>query len=139
MGELFTLIPLLLQLGPTIGTLAQTGLTADGIVIALESASPTIVALLKELGAQHFPDVPANLQAVAVAQTAFDPNTTKWIQLALNKVLAPSPNLAVDGVYGDGTRAAVKRFQTQSKLTVDGWAGHLTQAALQQVTLQTGE
>lgn len=35
----------------------------------------------------------------------------------------PKNNLTVDGVYGNATETAVKKFQTEQKITVDGKAG----------------
>jgi peptidoglycan hydrolase-like protein with peptidoglycan-binding domain len=71
------------------------------------------------------------MQTVAAASATFDPNVTKWLQLALNKLLTPSPKLVVDGVYGPQTRDAVEAAQKKLGITVDGWAGEVTQGAIQ--------
>ncbi len=52
------------------------------------------------------------------------------LQKALNTKLRPSPNLAPDGVFGANTDRAVKAFQAQEWLVVDGQAGVCTQNAL---------
>lgn len=52
----------------------------------------------------------------------------KWLQQALN--VTTRAGLAIDGDYGESTRAAVKRFQESAGLEADGWAGVLTEAAL---------
>mgnify|MGYP005848942195 CR=1 FL=1 len=52
------------------------------------------------------------------------------VQAALNQRLLPSPRLAVTGVYDGHTAAAVRRFQQQVWLEVDGLAGDCTQNAL---------
>lgn len=54
----------------------------------------------------------------------------KTLQTKLNKV---GYKLAVDGSYGDATKAAVKSFQTKYKLEVDGIAGKNTIAKLDAV------
>jgi len=50
----------------------------------------------------------------------------KQLQEALNLKLAPSPKLNPDGAFGNLTLAAVKRFQAQCWLVVDGEAGACT-------------
>ena len=40
-------------------------------------------------------------------------------------------SLAVDGEFGPRTDAALRRYQRECALTVDGWAGEITLAALQ--------
>lgn len=51
----------------------------------------------------------------------------RWLQESLNKLGA---NIDVDGDYGDATKWAVKKFQQDNGLEVDGWAGVETQAAI---------
>jgi peptidoglycan hydrolase-like protein with peptidoglycan-binding domain len=53
---------------------------------------------------------------------------TKLLQAVLGGLrMRPGP---VDGIYGPRTRAAVRRFQLANHLTVDGWVGRQTWAAL---------
>jgi|SRR5258708_25481942 hypothetical protein len=98
---------------------------------SLETAVPQIVPQLASLGATLFPKVSPEMQTVAAASATFDPNVTKWLQVALNKLLTPSPKLVVDGVYGPQTREAVEAAQKRLGITVDGWAGEVTQGAIQ--------
>lgn len=53
------------------------------------------------------------------------------LQQALNSRL-PGANVREDGVYGELTRQAVRRFQEQEWLVIDGVAGRCTQNALYQ-------
>jgi hypothetical protein len=53
----------------------------------------------------------------------------RWVQSTLNRVIGAQ--LAVDGVYGPLTRAAVMTFQRREGLAVDGIVGPVTTAALQ--------
>jgi peptidoglycan hydrolase-like protein with peptidoglycan-binding domain len=52
----------------------------------------------------------------------------KWLQTSLNTLM--NAGLVVDGVYGQLTGEAVKKFQQMHGLTVDGWAGVQTEAKL---------
>src|SRR5690349_1511045 len=54
----------------------------------------------------------------------------RTLQTELNRQLFPRPNLAVDGIFGPLTRAAVVAFQKQAGLSPDGIVGPLTRAAL---------
>ena len=54
----------------------------------------------------------------------------QWLQGALNKLIAPSPNLVLDGIYRRKTVAAVEALQAKLGLKVDGLAGQLTQVAI---------
>ncbi len=47
----------------------------------------------------------------------------KQLQVVLNTLLKPSPNLAVDGDFGNGTQAAVMRFQRIHGMNATGIAG----------------
>lgn len=51
------------------------------------------------------------------------------LQTALNSKLTPSPLLVPDGIFGGNTDRAVRRFQQDSWLVVDGQAGQCTQNA----------
>src|SRR5262245_23204818 len=52
------------------------------------------------------------------------------LQQELNKQLFPRPNLVEDGIFGPLTQAAVRAFQRQAGIPVDGIAGPQTKAAL---------
>jgi peptidoglycan hydrolase-like protein with peptidoglycan-binding domain len=52
----------------------------------------------------------------------------KWLQQSLNQLI--DAKLVVDGQYGPLTKAAVEEFQRRNGLTVDGWAGVLTEAKI---------
>jgi putative chitinase len=57
-----------------------------------------------------------------------DPRT-KRLQRALND-LGARPRLVVDGLYGPATRRAVRAFQRDAGIRVDGVAGPVTEAAI---------
>lgn len=52
------------------------------------------------------------------------------LQTLLNKKLTPSPKLNPDGKFGNLTDAAVRKYQAEAWLVVDGIAGHCTWNAL---------
>ena len=52
------------------------------------------------------------------------------LQRTLNRRLFPSPNLQVDGIFGNNTDAAVRDFQRRNGLQVDGIVGPNTRHAL---------
>ncbi len=52
----------------------------------------------------------------------------KWLQTRLKELGYDAG--PVDGVYGGLTKDAVTKFQTAKGLTIDGWAGPETLAAL---------
>ncbi len=56
------------------------------------------------------------------------------LQRLLNQKVQPSPNLVVDGDFGNRTDAAVRAFQRSRGLTVDGVVGPRTWAALEAST-----
>jgi len=97
---------------------------------SLEATVPQIIPQLASLGASFFPKVAPEMQVVAAASATLDPNVTKWLQASLNKLLTPSPNLEIDGIYGPKTREAVETAQKKLGIPVDGWAGEVTQGAI---------
>ncbi|PSM44722.1 hypothetical protein C6Y14_00860 [Streptomyces dioscori] len=52
------------------------------------------------------------------------------LQLAVNHCYNTVPNLEVDGIYGDATRAAVRTIQTTHRIKVDGEYGPDTYYAM---------
>jgi len=64
------------------------------------------------------------LRAGSTGQAVID------LQNALNRALVPSPNLTPDGTFGAKTLAAVRAFQAQRRVTVDGVVGPITQCLL---------
>lgn len=73
-------------------------------------------------------------ETVAWARETAPPGSdeVKWVQSSLNRVMGSG--LAVDGVLGPLTRAAIMDFQRREGLVVDGIAGPVTKAALQRGT-----
>lgn len=57
--------------------------------------------------------------------------TNQDVQRALNQLGIPNPLLVADGVIGPKSISAIKTFQFSKNLAVDGVAGPLTKAALQ--------
>ncbi len=59
-----------------------------------------------------------------------------WLQSSLNKILGT--RLKVDGVYGDKTRSAVRRFQRKYRLQVDSVAGPITKVNIKELLGEDG-
>lgn len=62
-------------------------------------------------------------------QGSSGPDVVK-LQNDLNRALVPSPGLVPDGIFGNATLAAVRAFQTQRRIAVDGLVGPVTQCVL---------
>lgn len=125
-----TVLQLAISFGPAVKDIVDAASSNEDITTKIKALSPSLAKILETVGSQFFPKAAPALHLVAGVVAAFDPNTTKWIQGALNTLVTPNPNLVVDGVYGAKTRAAVEALQTQLGLTVDGVAGQITQAAI---------
>jgi hypothetical protein len=54
----------------------------------------------------------------------------EYLQQQLNQHLDPKPNLKVDGDFGAATYKALRAYQTQAGIQVDGVAGNQTWASL---------
>ncbi|WP_026961873.1 peptidoglycan-binding protein [Alicyclobacillus herbarius] len=92
-----------------------------------QSATPTMWSAIKSGATQTKGGSPM------LERGTQDP-AVKLLQEELNLVLGTK--LAVDGVYGPKTEAAVKSFQHQYHLTVDGIAGPMTLTTLGQALYQ---
>lgn len=108
----------------------QAALKSGSIFTLLPTLAPQLMAIFQELGADLFPTLPPDAQAKAGAVIA-DPAKVLFVQNAINTLGLASPPLVADGHYGQITKAAVEAFQTAHGMTVDGWAGDVTAAALQ--------
>ena len=62
------------------------------------------------------------------------PEYIRWLQDSLNRILGIG--LAVDGIFGPRTRAAVRSFQQRSGLTPDGIPGPKTDSAIKRTAGQ---
>lgn len=100
-----------------------------------------IIPVLLRIG-QLVPDlaIGSSLPTVAAPPLVPDPRSVpvgvgggidiKVLQTRLNAMHMASPPLTVDGSYGRNTRAAIRRYQAQEHLLVDGLAGPQTLKAL---------
>lgn len=100
------------------------------IIETLESVAPAVLAILKAIGADKWGHLAPADQVQAAALQTFDKDTVKFVQDALNKLGLATPALVVDGDIGELTQVAIRSFQTDAKVTVDGWPGPETLAAL---------
>lgn len=124
------ILQLAIEYGPTVKAIWDAGATNADVVAKIKAMSAPLAGLLEQVGAEFFPQAAPALHIIGGIVASFDPNTTKWLQGALNKLLDPSPGLAVDGQYGAKTKAAIEQLQTKLGLKVDGIAGQITQAAI---------
>ena len=91
---------------------------------ALDAKSKPLIDLVKAEGI-----IPIAQRLFASLPAGATPTYTVIdVQRALNKA---GISIAVDGTYGQETRAAVERFQQLHALTVDGWVGPETMAVLE--------
>ena len=102
------------------------------IMLMNNPAIQALLPLLMQLGSSVFPGVDPN-KAADAAFSLFDTEHIKWVQMALTLL---GNTVDVDGVYGKGTKEAVSKFQTESSILVDGWAGTKTNEALRAALLK---
>lgn len=124
------ILQLALTYGPAVKALWDEASSNADLVTKIKQLSQPLANLLQDVGTRLFPQAAPQIAIVGGVIAAFDPNTTKWLQGALNTLLSPSPNLVVDGLYGPLTRDAVSKLQAKLGLKVDGLAGQITQAAI---------
>ncbi len=66
-------------------------------------------------------------------------NEVQQLQIALNRLLVPSPKLAEDGIFGPNTTAALKVFQTQVGVPVTGVLDDATRKKLNRPVIKAGD
>lgn len=102
---------------------ALSGASLDAMARSVLSSG--VINTLESLAEHLFPKVAPELRLAAGIVSSYNKDKTIWLQQALNTILGTK--LAVDGIYGPATVAAVEQFQTQQLgLKVDGWAYRIT-------------
>lgn len=102
---------------------ALSGASLDAM--ARSVLSDGVISTLEGIAEHLFPNVAPELRLAAAVVASYNRDKTIWLQQALNAILGT--NLAVDGIYGPNTVAAVEQFQEkQVGLKPDGWAYRLT-------------
>jgi peptidoglycan hydrolase-like protein with peptidoglycan-binding domain len=124
------IVQLAIQFAPLVKRVLDESTSNEEATTKLKALSPDLPKALETIGSALFPKAAPGLKVIAGAIGAFDPNVTKWLQDALNKLVKTSSKLDVDGIYGPETVAAVEALQQKLGLKVDGLAGQLTQAAI---------
>jgi len=91
-------------------------------IAEVRKVAPEAMVLIQNILAQVAPEARKQFEAeVAEKRDIY------WLQASLNRL---GEHLELDGQYGPATTEAVKRFQAKHNLTVDGWAGTNTSAAI---------
>ncbi len=134
-SAIITLISTLVGLVPEIIKAWDTS-PSKGVegVVRVVTNTP-IASTLAELGAQLFPKLSPELHAAAAALVVSHPNNTSWIQSAIN-VLASTgyitltAQLAVDGIYGPKTKAAVELVQARLGFAGTGFVADMEYNAI---------
>lgn len=125
-----SLIGLFIKYGPVLEQLWNAVTSNEDYVTKVESLLPQVAQYAVQIAQEFFPNAAPAVQKIAGTALTFNTQLVKYAQQACNLLLTPSPNLAVDGMYGPHTHAAVKTLQQQLGLTADGVFGKLTQAAV---------
>ena len=118
----------------------QFGLTADGVVgrstwyrISYIYVSVKDLAELTSEGETSDGTLSDGTWGGTVLRVGSTGSAVEQVQFWLNTIAqydSSIPSVAVDGVYGSGTRAAVLAFQRRYGLTADGVVGQLTWEAI---------
>lgn len=125
-----TSILALLQYAPQIKGIIDSAVNATSLQDGVHKVAPIIVPILEKVASTLFPQLAPEFHVAAAAMATFDPNKTKWLQQSLN-ALIPELNLVVDGIYGPATVRGVTAAQEKLGLKSDGWAGMITNTAIQ--------
>lgn len=125
---LIALIPKIMQAIALINTIKTALASGQNILEVLKEKGAEFIQFFSDVAKVLFPGLNQE-QQVAAGVLMFDVQAVQEIQGSMNTLM--NAGLQVDGSYGPLTKAAVSAFQTKHGLTVDGWAGRLTNAIIQ--------
>lgn len=120
----------LIGLGSRFKSLLAGSTTNEAVIAGIEELAPKFMPMLESIGTTMFPKLKPALHVLAGVVTSFDHDKTRWLQQSVNSLLPDQDDIPVDGIYGPQTRDAVELVQKQLNLTVDGFAGKITQLAI---------
>lgn len=114
------------EIAPLLKQATQTYGTVKDLV---DKVAPGVI---DQVQAQATADAPAAAPEQADPLASGDGGTfsAEWLQRSLNELV--DTNLEVDGDIGEETRKAIRQFQAQEGLPMDGWAGAGTCARILQ-------
>ena len=140
MTALLNLLPLGVSLLTAISQAwgSATGSSLQKVQSVISQESAPILNVLSAIGNLWFPSLEPSLHAAAVALLAAEQHTgaAAWVQAALNiaetaTIVSFGPQLAVDGIWGPKSMAALKAFQATLKIPTTGMFADAEVAALQ--------
>jgi peptidoglycan hydrolase-like protein with peptidoglycan-binding domain len=111
----------------------SSGFSKIGEVVA--SAAPAVLKTIDEWAADKFPAVDASVRRILGAIHMWAPQSTKWVQQALNTIQTTGAihfgdPLVVDGIFGNKTFAAVVLLQSKLGLKITGAVTDVEYAAI---------
>lgn len=107
---------------------AMSGASLDAMARSILSSG--VIETLEKTAETLFPNVAPELKLAAAVVAGYDHDGTKWLQQSMRTILGI--DLAVDGIYGPATTAAVEEFQQQTLgLKVDGFAYRVTRPLIE--------
>lgn len=125
-------LPLILQILDLIPKIQGAIKSGGSVPDLVRNIAPEVLPVLQQVGNALFPALDPT-KATQAGALMITPEMVKEVQNKLNAkgyTDDAGAALVADGSYGAKTKQAVSKFQKDKGLTVDGWAGSLTQAAL---------
>src|SRR5215475_7941912 len=112
----YALILKILSYAPTVINLLRTAASLKSIPAFFAAEAPACAKCFEKAGAALWPKGAPVRQTAAAIMSAYSPATVTWVPGAFNTALAANPQLqakisqalAVDGLYGPLTSAAVE-------------------------------
>lgn len=120
----------LFGLGNSLKTILDSSTTNEGILKGIKELAPKFMPMLESIGAAMFPKADKAIHAIGGIIASFDQNRVRWLQQSVNTLLPDEDDIAVDGIFGPQSLAAVEKCQALLGLKVDGLPGKITQLAI---------